>query len=144
MLVAVDVNATREYTLEKDRGENPTVFEIGVLDGILGPYLLDKHTTSTRMRGGEQGIEMKAGSYMLDIVRHGLRGWRNFHDAAGKEIEFKRVQVSVAGVGVRWVADERCLAMLESEWLTELANEIKGDNTVTELDEKNSKPLSEK
>lgn len=143
MLIAVDTNVVRDYTLERDRGENPTVFELGVMDGVLGPYLIDKYSQVSQTKGESQVVTMKGGSYMLDVVRFGLKGWRNFVDKEGKPVPFKRSQMNIPNIGNRWVVDEQCLRALEAEWITELANEIHGDNTVSEADAKNSKPPSE-
>jgi len=152
MLVAVDTSATREYTLKSDvrpkaltEGEpwQPTVFEIGVLDGILGPMLLDKHTVTAR-KNRDSTVDMKPGSYMLDIVRFGLRGWKNFADKDGKPVEFIRTQMQVLGVGMRWVADDRCIAKLQSEWMSELSDAILNANQLSEDDVKNFEPPSGK
>ena len=62
--------------------EEKTAFEIKPLNGLIAMEVLaDSHNDA-------EGNLHLSGSAMQKALRHGLMGWRNFNDEAGKPIKF--------------------------------------------------------
>jgi len=138
-LIAVDVNAVREYSLKCDDGDDKTVFQIGTLDAPLRAYIEDKglsySVNASAPKDAPANVSMNMNARSLEVVRFGLRGWKNFKDAQGREIQFDRVSQAVPGIGNRHVASDSSLRLLKMDWIKELGKEITGDNFI-EAEEK--------
>ena len=138
-LIAVDVNAVREYSLKCDEGDDKTVFQIGTLDAPLRAHIEDKGTSyavnASAPKDAPANVSMNMSGRSVEVVRFGLRGWRNFKDSSKKDVAFDRVSQAVPGIGNRNVASDVSLRALKMEWIKELAKEITGDNMI-EAEEK--------
>lgn len=75
MISGIDLKATVEYCMKDDK-ENPTVW-------ILGP--LTSSALSRIASASGAGDPMKQ---MVELVRFGVKGWRNFK-LGEQEVEFK-------------------------------------------------------
>lgn len=138
-LIGLSPVEEQDYTSHRDPNAGDptqaTVFRIGTLDTNTSLRLRD---TMTTMESGNTGtrIQINRGTYELDIVRYGLRGWRNFKDKNNHDIEFKTVIRQNNGITYNVVADE-CINRLPQWLITELANAIVELNSLTKEQEKN-------
>lgn len=81
-----------DYISEKDpcktEAEGATVFVLGALDKETLGALRDSMQT-LEMSEGKNRVVMNTSAVFVKACRVGLRGWRNFKDADGKDIPFK-------------------------------------------------------
>jgi len=145
MLVALDIHQTREYTSPRDQGEPKTVFVLGVLDSALAARLNDSTFGWRRNdKGPEQAADLHINRQMRnrEIVRFGLKGWKNLAGADDQLVEFdpkvhRLKSVAVPDVGNREGLSDIALDLLKP-YLSELAAVIEADNIITKEEEKNS------
>jgi hypothetical protein len=126
MPIALDPRATFDYVLQEDRElpeEQQTVFELRSLTVSEEARVADSMIASVP---GQDEMSIKSGSYQLQILRCGLRGWRNFKTTAGTDAQF-----DVTKGNPRHVTDE-CLDRLSSANRTELTNAITEHSSVSE------------
>jgi hypothetical protein len=140
MVIAFDVKQVREYSLISDKGENRTIFQLGVIDARLSSFISDKGRTFSVGTGGPEAsamvtVDMDQQNY--NTVRYGLRGWSNFQNASGFDQKFATTEENVPGVGRRMAVTPECMDLIKP-FITELALEIRKDNTFAEQDSKNS------
>ncbi len=139
-LIALDVNATKEFSLAGDDGADRTVFVLGLLDVPLRAKVDDDSMAFSVNRGeGESGpstIHLNRNARAVDVVRFGLRGWRGLRGADGNEVPFARTQVQVDGVGMRMGVTDDCMSRLQIEWVRELADAITDMNKIGAEDKK--------
>lgn len=128
-----------ESALDPARGTaEATRFTIGAIDAFVSAYVTDRMLTfSDNDAGGIQTAQVKMNEADLEVVRFGLRGWENFQDARGNDVEFRTVERILQGKKYA-VVDNDCLARLQQELIRELAREIRAINVVTEEDAKKS------
>lgn len=128
MVIAIDPSKTFDYVLLCDRANPPeeqTVFQLRVLSARELAEIEDGAIRSDR----EGKLEYLSGSQTIRILNYGLRGWRNFRDAAGNEVPFRENNGKPRGEN--W----DCLL---PEWRRELANAITEQNRISETERKNS------
>jgi len=123
MPIAIDPEKRIEYVLRCERdAESPTIFELKALTVRDMTAIRDVRMTVSR-----DGVTtFRQGSEELVTLKAGLVGWRNFKDAAGKDVVFTREGGK---------ASDETLSRLAPEWRTELSDEIQAINTLT-ADEK--------
>jgi len=129
----------REYVSKGDTGETKTVFLIGMLDAPLHAHVEDTVSSWSPSDGasGEQGsISLRANRRNMELVRYGLKGWRNFFNPDGTEIEPKFENVFIPGAGSRQALKTESLNLVKL-YIPELAEEIIRQNTIGEADRKN-------
>lgn len=145
MLIAFDVNLVSEYVLAAEaKDPSPTVFLTGVLDSALAAYLIDssgKFIVDNSTTPPRADVKVNRSYRDREIVKFGLKGWRNFKQKDGSDASFLQAQVDVPGIGKRLALTDACLNQVKP-WISELARKIEEDNTVTKDDEKNSSPSS--
>ncbi len=76
---------TKAWFTPEQEGENDeekTAFEIKPLNGLIAMEAL------ADSRNDADGNLHMSGSAMQKVLRHGLVGWKNFNDEAGKPIKF--------------------------------------------------------
>lgn len=141
MIYAIDSTATLEYSLQEDKGEERTVFLIAVVDPITRAHIEDLYLKWSINRGagadGPATASFDKNKLDLDIVRFGLRGWRNFRKRDGSEVEFKTVSKGIQGLGPRSVISDECLRLFAPEWISELADAIRKAQRLDAEQEKN-------
>ena len=133
MPIAIDPTETREYVLKCDReqdGKTPkagaTVFILGMLSAR---EQMQCQKALDRVESGSRDFVDQSYRSLYTVLHYGLRGWSNFRDRHGKEIEF--VPLPVSG---EWPL----LGQVDQRWLAELAREITTNNQVTQDEEGNS------
>ena len=122
MLVPIDVNELRSYSLKADAGEPKSVFRLGFFDEPTRNYIFNL------MR-----LDAKDPKNLSEIVRFGLRGWENF----GGEMVLEQMVESRIDGKKRSVVSPASMAKLYPTWIAELANEIFSQNFLTGDEEKN-------
>ena len=129
-MIAVDPDEVRDYSLLKDTGG--TVFQLGVLDSLLRAFIDDKYyeVTNVPTKDGEEKettvklTDTQIHAKFVDFVRFGLRGWKNFKDRQGKEVEFAVEEIDVPGVGKRARVKDESLKRLTLGNILELGGQI--------------------
>lgn len=140
--IPVDPDKITHYSLKGDDSESPVVFELGVLTPSIKARLNDiAMNWSVNTNGGpeEKGnVHSHLNQRNVEIVRWGLRGWKNFTDDKGKEVVFQSVATAAPGRhGTLNIASQRALDTLTSDTVDELARELVPQTIITALEEKN-------
>lgn len=89
MPIALDPKATFTYVLEDDRKlpeEEQTLFTLRGLTVAEEAKVANSMISSIP---GQEELSFRSGTHQLTVLRQGLRGWQNFKDAAGGEIQFE-------------------------------------------------------
>lgn len=141
-IIGLSLDATRDYVSNLDSAKGTpeeTVFVLGTLDSRIMAKIRDKTTTMgldpNKPDEVTQTVNLREMDF--DTVVYGLRGCRNFVDAKGTKIEFRSVTRTHAGTPYE-VADPLFVRRIPGAILTELAQEIRGDNTLSKVEEGNS------
>lgn len=124
MAVAVDPNRTFDYVLKEDRelpAEQQTVFKLKVLSARELAGLED----SVSVMDKDGNWQVKVGTKVLEILRLGLKGWKNLWRTSEITEPFK-------GIG------DESLDLLRPEWRRELADAITEQTNLSEGEVKNS------
>lgn len=138
MITAIDIDATREYTCKAER-ELPeaerTVFKLGTIDSITMGKLdrmdveFNSETNDTKVQANILGRE-------IEFVRHGLKGWTNFKDSKGVEVQENFITVGRVGGSVKQLHDD-VLRRIPVAVIKELAQAIREQNVIGEPERKN-------
>jgi hypothetical protein len=132
MSIAFNRNATREYVLKSDTSETKTIFVLGLFDLFVHAKLVrELPTTDT-----EKFNLIEHPEFMFDLLRHGLRGWKNLVDESGQLVEFKTDEKEVSGVGKRTIVSDDSLLQLNLLQAVEIAMEVIKDNFLSSLEKK--------
>ena len=133
----IAVGQIKEYILKRDDKKNPTIWLIGPLDSIMKGKIIGsfgkvevKDNKPVYVQGD---INLSENNFV--IVRYGLKGFRNF-SLNGKDVTFKTIKKKVFDRDIEIVSDET-LSRIPLFAINELANEIWGENQVSEDLEKN-------
>lgn len=141
MLVGINANETKQYVSKLDPDKtNPTVFHIGVLDGIMKAYIEDQSTSielSSKNPNDKVNTSMNLGKRKLLAVKFGLKGIDNLQDPQTKRpVVFDTVSMSVNRININVVSDV-VLKIIPSAVIDELAAVILDDNKLSEEEIKN-------
>ena len=139
----IKAGETKEHVskYETDK-ENPTVWILGTIDQLTRDKIDDMATSyeidSEKPQGGKALAVFHFNRIKTDLVRVGLKGFRNFvHPETSKEIEFKTIATARFGSSHNVVSDQ-VLNMIPREVISELADEIDKMNKLSEEEVKNS------
>ena len=141
-IVGITLDTTREFVSSYDDAKGTpeaTVFIIGTLDSRIFGLLRDKGTTlqvDTSRPNDEVQTQINASEVAFLTVQYGLKGWKNFRDAAGNDLVYKTVRRTHSGQTYS-VVDPEILKRLPSAIITELAEQIRSDNEMSESEVKN-------
>lgn len=140
MLKGIDLGETKEYIPRSERGSpNPTRFILGVLDACTLMELEDR-ATSFRYDPEKESVvtaDFKWNVYQLDVVRFGLKGWKNFLDKNGQERPFRTRKLN-RGNRLYEVPTDETLSQIPIKVIRELADVILNWNQLEEAEAKNS------
>lgn len=128
MPIALDPKATFEYVLEDDRKlpvEERTVFKLRGLTVAEEARVADSMISSVP---GQDELSFRSGTHQLTVLRFGLRGWSNFKDSSGSDVEFE-----LTSRHPRHITDE-ALDRLLPKYRIELVNAIMERGTITEAE----------
>lgn len=140
-LKGLSLTATRKITSKYDAGDEAdrTTFEIGTLDSRVYAMLRDKGTTVTvnpTAMSDEVDSQINMNIVHFEACIYGLKGWDNFQDDDGNDIEFATLKRNHGGVSYV-VADPRCVKRLPGAVIQELGAEIMQANELSEVEAKN-------
>lgn len=120
-----------EYISEKDpcktEAEGATVFILGAIDKETLGALRD-NMQILEMAEGKNRVVMNTTSVYVKACRIGLRGWRNFKDANGKDIPYKTEEDTLFGKGYRVITQD-IIGMFPMDLLIELGQAIVEKNS---------------
>jgi hypothetical protein len=131
--IAIDPDAIRDFSFPEDV-DDPTIYQLGQIDSHLLAAIYDGQNVYFRNDSGPEmpaSFEIKANRRNLDLVKFGLKGWRNFKDSKGKDAEFDMQSYPVPKIGPRNGVSERCLRMLGRARINRLAAELSSDNILS-------------
>lgn len=126
------------YKLSSDPGEGDeaTYFKLGTLDKRVMAWIQDRHSSYTITEDGRVDQRINTRSTLIDYMCAGVRGWTNFKDSKGNDIEYKTVTKSVNGKRYEFL-DDKVLLHFQEEWIVELADQINKINTLGVTETKN-------
>lgn len=128
MLQALNLTKTIEHQSDRDPAkgtENATVFVLGALSSRVASTLRDKSTRFSGDVGKVDGVitELRMNETAFELVRFGLKGFRNYQAADGTMLEFKTEEVQVGGTIMKVVAKE-IMDAIDLETIRELAEVV--------------------
>lgn len=122
---------------EGDTVPEPTVWELGSVPSRVMSHIEDE-TAEVRDLSGAATATIKQNHTARELVRAGLRGWRNFQDDDGNEVSVpSRKRRNIGGVDVACLPDTEGLDLIPLPVIRELADELRKGNVVSEADRKN-------
>lgn len=147
MPIAITPATTWDWQLEEDRADDGSIDEANTV-WFLGALTAEQEAKIEDLGGelvynrenptsGEVVGRMRRGSSTLEILRHGLRGWRNFPDASGVDVKWE----SAGGNPPR--CKTSCMDYISSEHRAQLANAITERQRVTPTEGNSSRPSSD-
>lgn len=140
---AINLSKVIEHVLSFDDEagtDKATKFTIGALDARVFSVIKDKATSLpvsafTNPEGAMASLNMNQTNF--EVVVFGLRGWNNFLDDNGNQVQFRTVNTNLGGK-LYLTADPDQVALLPDEAISELASKIMDFNAPTEEERKNS------
>jgi hypothetical protein len=143
MLIAIDTQEEIEFVIKEERGsDNPTVFRLAVLDSVTMGRIEDELLRFSRKVGAaaddSASVSMPINRFAEEVVCFGLRGWSNFQNSKGEDVEYKTVSKALFGLKPRPTMDPTLLPLFRRSWLTEISDAIMGKNRLDKETEKNS------
>jgi hypothetical protein len=140
MFTAIDVKAVKKYISPNDPDQNnPTVFWHGIIDPALTSWIEGKCFNATMNDKGkdvERTVNINVTKHDILTVKYGLRNIENFTDPEGNPVQIQFGNHNILGINYNAVPDE-ILNMLGVQLIKELAEQIVGNQTVTEEQKKN-------
>lgn len=140
----INLTKTKKHQLsfDSDAGTDKAVtWIIGALDSRIMAHIKDNATaipmSAFSGENSDATATLNLNKTNFDIVVFGLKGWENLLDDTDKPVVFKTAHTSQAGK-TYLTADPELIAMLPSEVIDELAQEIMEINTLKEEERKNS------
>jgi len=141
-VIGINVYDTKKFISRHDTDkENPTTWEIGVLDSLLKAKVKDGSTVfeydPQEPSNSKAKTTLNINQSNIDIVRFGLKGVENFIDPRTKKpVEFNTIAITRSGKSYNVVTDE-ILRMIPPPILDELAKEINKNSDISGEEEKN-------
>lgn len=133
---ALNLHNTQTKSHPADK-EDPTLWQIGVLDSRVLGIIEDKATSITIDNtdlDGETGVQMAANAVAYAIAQFGLRGFTNFTNDDG-EVVFETERKVLGGKPYE-VVKSSILETIPSDVVKWLASEVKALNTLTQSEGK--------
>lgn len=138
MLIGVDVNAKREFTLPFDSTGDPTVWLIGQLDPFVAAAVKDLYVNYSVAKKADPDapatVSFDKAKLDILIVRLGIKGWRNFKVRQGEaliDLEFGTVQEGIKGLAPQPMITKECMRFFHTHWMDPLSRQVVGENFLT-------------
>jgi len=112
MITGIDVRLSQKYISKYDTSEPKTTWHLGVLSVHIFAYLGEKMLDSA-----------KSMESMIDIVSFGLKGFENFKDKDGKDVEFTTKNTNICGKAYQVVSDN-IISIIPVDIIVELGSKI--------------------
>ncbi len=141
MLTGIDITATRRYVskLDPDK-ENPTVFQIGLLDPALRAEIDDDSSSyemSSTNPNDKAMVKLNWNKRQIKAIKFGLKGLENFLDPQTQKPVELRFESNLYAGKMRECMPDRIIAMFSSELRTELSEVILNESKLSEGERKN-------
>lgn len=120
-ITGISLSETKDFISVSDTSEPKTVFKIGVLDAEVFASLGEYTDNPLKM--------------MLEIVRFGLKGFSNFKDAQGNDVQFSTVSRNVGPYNYKVVSDY-ILKIIPSQVINEMGAEILQQSKLSDQEKK--------
>ena len=136
MLTGINLKATRKYVSKTDLDkENPTVFQIGVLDSFTKSWIEDKMTQfelgADGPDGQAKGVSLAINKRNMLIVKHGVKDIENYMDPeTGTTVKVSLESTNIGPKHSR-VLPDKILAMIPLSIIGELAEEVLREQDLT-------------
>lgn len=142
MITAFNHGVTVGYSLKSDTSEPKTIFQLGYFDtflrGHLNVMLSGVYNSSPENRFLQPDELARWQQFIIELIRYGLRGWKNFTAPDGKTpLELKTEEITLDEIGTRAVVSRESLMHLRPEHLLELGTKIMEMNFGTKDSAKN-------
>lgn len=140
---AINLTKTIKHQLSFDDAagtDEAVTWVLGALDSRVMSAIKDRATgipMSALSGGGEGTATLNLNQTNFDIVMFGLKGFENLRFEDDKQVEYKTAHTNLGGK-TYLTCDPELIAILPSEVIDELANEILSINTLKEDERKNS------
>lgn len=123
---AIDPEKIIDFIAKKEQGdkvpeEEKTVFKVKMLTAREGAELRDD-LYNVSGSGKEREEKLKSGTIELKALRKGIKGWENFQDDDGEEIEFDSGKI------------DKMLDKIPPDIRMELADFIRGESSLADLE----------
>jgi len=142
-IVGIALASERKYESDLDPSKGTpeaTQFILGTLDSRIYGRLKDSatsiHVDPTKGEAESVTTTINSNEVAFNTVVYGLRGWENFVGEDGKEIKFKSSKRTHGSHSYK-VADPEMVKLIPQAVLSELSEQIKKDNDLSEDEEKN-------
>ncbi|MDD5450199.1 MAG: hypothetical protein PHO42_06380 [Candidatus Omnitrophica bacterium] len=141
MITGININETKPYVSKIDPDKNnPTIFQIGVLDPFIRSHIDDQSTNfELSSKNPDDLARANVGLSKRNVlaVKFGLRGLENFADPQTKKaVSFDTVSVSINKANYNAVTDV-ILKMFSKTLIDELAKVILDENELSAAETKN-------
>jgi hypothetical protein len=141
MITGININETKPYVSKLDPDKNnPTTFQIGVLDPFIRSYIDDQSTNfELSSKNPDDLARANVGLSRRNVlaVKFGLRGFENFADPQTKKpVSFDTVSVPVNKANYNAVTDV-IIKMFSKALIDELAKVILDENELSAAETKN-------
>ena len=137
---ALDLSEQIKYVSKLDKGDNPTVFYLGVLDTRIRKQIedisLEYEFDPSAPSSAKAKSSFNIGKSELEFVAFGLKNFDNFLDSSGKSIQFK-TEAKIVGNRQYHIAADDIIRIIPGDIVKELAEEIRRINSVGEEERKN-------
>lgn len=133
MIDPIAVGQTKEFIAEEDLNtKSPTIWFVGPLDSMEKQRILSTNLNISEDDEGNPVVKKKESAISdFAIIKHGLKGWKNFGD-----VEFKTEKVKLFDREVDVVSDD-LIKKIPLFVIYQLSNAIWGENQVSEKLAKN-------
>jgi len=126
VMKAIDPEKIVDFIAKQEQGdkvdeEAKTVFKVRMLRAKEAAELRDDLYTISGS-GKERKEQLKSGTAELKALKKGLKGWENFLDNDGKEVEFDSTKL------------DKMLDMIPPDVRVELADFIRGESSLADLE----------
>lgn len=145
-IIGLTLSATRPFisSLDPSKGADDeadaaTIFTIGTLDSRVVGKLKDAATSigvDPNQPDKDIDLSVDQNDMHYQAAQFGLRGWKNFKDALGNDIQFITVKKSLGNRSYDVVADS-VLALVPQETIAEIGQAVLAANIVTDTEAKN-------
>lgn len=132
MLRGININETCKYVSKSDPDpENPTVFQLGVLDSFIVAHIEDQ-TTEYDFSGETPNVKINAGARAILTVKFGIKSIEGLLDPQTSSPIRVTLEKHLIGGREYSVVPDSILCMLPRHIFSELSEEIRKGNVISE------------
>ncbi|QIG76090.1 hypothetical protein EVC24_069 [Rhizobium phage RHph_I4] len=136
-IIGMDLSTEKTFVFSGDPGkgtDKATKFKYGTLDSRILGILQDKATSvKVNPSAPDEDVDTQINSkaFQFEVVQFGCKGWENFQDAKGNDIEFETSKLNRGGKSYT-VVNPDVLSRIPSVVIEEFAQKIMSANEMTE------------